>query len=133
MRNRRSQPRMRAIDNIRLSAGRVSSNGLRDVGSRPSDIGSTGLLSPLQINGQKYFDGGLKRNNPILEVIRETHLLYGEHATFRVVLGNGMGKTEPSSMGSGILGFVKQAIWTTTDTKTTANASASIRGFLTID
>jgi predicted acylesterase/phospholipase RssA len=67
---------------------------------------------PMQINGQKYFDGGLKRNNPILEVIRETHLLYGEHATFRVVLSNGTG---PSSMGSGILGFVKQAIWTTTN------------------
>lgn len=71
----------------------------------------------MEINGQKYFDGGMRRNNPIIEVIRETHLLYGEHAQFRVVVSIGTGKTEPSSMGTGILGLLKQVIWAMTDTK----------------
>jgi predicted acylesterase/phospholipase RssA len=72
---------------------------------------------PMEINGQEDFDGGLKRNNPILEVIREAHLLYGDNAQFRVVVSIGTGKTDPSSMGRGILGFVKRVIWATTDTE----------------
>jgi hypothetical protein len=72
---------------------------------------------PMEINGQRYFDGGMRRNNPIIEVIREAHLLYGEHAPFRIVLSIGTGRTEPSSMGSGILGFMKKVIWATTDTE----------------
>jgi hypothetical protein len=71
----------------------------------------------MEINGQRYFDGGMRRNNPIIEVIRETYLMYGEHVPFRVVLSIGTGRTEPSSMGSGILGFLKKVIWATTDTE----------------
>ena len=72
---------------------------------------------PMEINGQTYFDGGMKRNNPVIEVIRETHLLYGEHVPFRIVLSIGTGRTEPSSMGSGIVGIMKKVIWDTTNTE----------------
>jgi hypothetical protein len=71
----------------------------------------------MEINGQRYFDGGMNSNNPILEVIDEAYLLYGRSATFDVVLSIGTGATELSSMGRGIQGFLKTVIERVTNTE----------------
>src|SRR5262245_26936950 len=72
---------------------------------------------PMEINGQRYFDGGMVSNNPILEVVNEARLRYGETAEFRTVLSIGTGAADPSSMGQGIRRFFKKLVEQVTSTE----------------
>jgi predicted acylesterase/phospholipase RssA len=71
----------------------------------------------MNINGQTYWDGGMRSNNPIDQVFEEACREFGEDADFRLILSIGTGRPERKEVQRGILGVLKIATQFLTDTE----------------
>jgi hypothetical protein len=79
----------------------------------------------MEIDNQRYFDGGMKSNNPILEAVEEAilerhdpgHPGASHPASFRAIVSLGTGKPEQREPGRNIIGIIKYALMQMTDTQ----------------
>lgn len=76
----------------------------------------------MEIDARKYFDGGMKSNNPILEAVEEAMLECHStgtsgSASFRAIVSLGTGKPEQTDPGGNYIGVAKYAVKQMTDTE----------------
>lgn len=70
----------------------------------------------MTINGRTYWDGGLKSNNPIMEVIDES-LLEFPGTSFQAIVSIGTGKPPSADPGQNVFGFVNYLLRQMTNTE----------------
>ena len=72
---------------------------------------------PMEIQGHRYYDGGMQSNNPILETIEEAYLLHGADAPIRAIISIGTGKSESHEPGGNLIRVMKSLSARTTNTE----------------
>jgi hypothetical protein len=79
----------------------------------------------MEIDNRKYFDGGLKSNNPILEAVEEAilelhnlrHSGASSSTCFRVIVSLGTGKPEKKRPSGDMISMAKYAVTQMTNTQ----------------
>lgn len=61
----------------------------------------------MEIQGHRYYDGGMQSNNPILEAIEEAYLLYGEDASISAMVSIGTGKSQGHEPGGNLFRVIQ--------------------------
>lgn len=72
---------------------------------------------PMEIQGHRFYDGGMQSNNPILETIEEAYLLHGVDAPIRALVSIGTGKSESREPGRDLVRVMKSLSARTTNTE----------------
>ncbi|KAF4612830.1 hypothetical protein G7Y89_g15543 [Cudoniella acicularis] len=72
---------------------------------------------PTEIQGHRYYDGGMQSNNPVLETIEEAYLLYGVDASVHVIVSIGTGKSESHEPTGNLISVLKSLSARATNTE----------------
>jgi len=71
----------------------------------------------MEIQGHRYYDGGMQSNNPILETVEEAYLLHGADASIRAIVSIGTGRSESHEPGGNLIRVMKSLSARTTNTE----------------
>lgn len=72
---------------------------------------------PMEIQGHRYYDGGMQSNNPILETIEEAYLLHGADAPIRAIVSIGTGKSKSHEPDGNLIRVMKSLSARATNTE----------------
>lgn len=72
---------------------------------------------PLRLRGRTYWDGAMKANNPIAEVIHEAKSEFGEGSYFKAIVSIGTGRAKHQNPPSNAMTFINYALQQIADTQ----------------